>query len=625
MYEKRDKGNNQLNQYQDYTAGIDEQRKEAIESLSEPVVPVDGRSPLRTGLEQTIKDWLDENGVESSDVSLSTVTSVPSSSKLSRIDYACPMFSYAKELHKSPAIIAQECIAGIGPELAKKGTGFETVGPYLNMCFSDESLQTELEHILDPSTECGKNIGTDRKVAVVDFSAPNIAKPLGVAHLRSTVIGAAVCNLFEATGYKVIRDNHLGDWGTQFGNLIAATQEYSPEIPFEELTLTDLTKLYVKFNAAKKEDEDLKRKGQETFAKLNNGDPELVKKWNHIYNVSLNDFEAIYKRLHITFDTQIGEGYFKDRAKTIIEELAEIVPDLVVRDEGENTMYINGPHPVPLRTGKDYELYAARDLATIEQRRDDFNPDVIAYVVGEEQMSSFEGLFQVAENTPLGEKKDGGKIKFEHLKFGLLLGPDGKKMSTRKGTSGSLVEVIDEVYEGAYAAIKDHNPGVDEKVAKDTAEQLAVAAIVWNDLRTDRRSSVKFDIQGMLNMESGTVRDVAYSCSRSRSILSKSTELADLSGSVEPEFTKDVERQMVASFTEFDDVVQRAADERAPHLLVTYLQNLSQLHGNFYESCRVIGEESATARLLRLEVHAAYLKIVQSGLALLNIVIPEKV
>jgi arginyl-tRNA synthetase len=615
-----------LNLYDEYVERINMQREAAIIKIAESRQIDFAESPNRALVEAALIGWFSEVGITPVQPLLTTLSTLPKGNTLPRIDYACGMFSYAKVLKKSTAVIASECLTALEAKFTDQGVLVEALGPYVNFCISDRALTDEVDAILDLSNTYGLSDENAGKVAVVDFSAPNIAKPLGINHLRSTVIGAAVSNLLEATGYAVVRDNHLGDWGTQFGNLIAAHEVFGDGRPFSEYSLTELNRLYAQFSAEIKTNDDLRAKGQEIFARLNNGEPELVAKWWHAYSASMLEFEEIYKRLHITFDTQIGEGYFKDRAKEIIEELATEAPEVIVHDPTEDTYYINGPHPVPLRTSNGYELYAARDLATIEQRRNDFDPDLMVYVVGEEQSTSFEAVFKAANISYLGHKKDGSRIAFEHANFGLLLGQDGKKLSSRKGTSGSLVEVIDEVYTHAFDETTKHNPDMPEDEAQRIAEKLATAAVVWNDLKTDRTSSVKFDIDQMLNLETGTVLDVAYTYSRSLSILSRAEDLLESLATVEPLFTEDAERQLVAAFSNFKDVILKSANERAPHHLVAYMQGLSRLHGKFYESCRVLGNNvPPESQKLRLDLHTAYVRIIDRGFSLLNIEVPARV
>ncbi len=547
-------------------------------------------------------------------------------------DYALPMFAISKGLKTDP-----NSVADAAKEIAETTPFFEKVeakGPYVNVRVADKPLMAGAKAIIQDGESHGRLADNSGKVAVVDYSGPNIAKPFGVNHLRSTVIGEAMARLLDATGYTVVRDNHLGDWGTQFGNLLAAHDTYASEVPFESLGVEDLNELYVRYNkeaAVQKEAGDLTlvEKGRQFFAAMEGGDPDLISKWASAIHKSRSEFEAMYQRLGIKFDTQIGEGYFAESSQWMVEDLAAKVPETVVTDAESGAVVIHGSNDnhVMLRTEAGYCVYAARDLATLQFRVETYNPDLVLYVVGQEQDSPFKGVFEVAEQAGLDKRTDGRQTELEHIKFGMLLGQDGKKLSTRRGTSGKLDDVLGQLDERATEEVKNRNPDLDETQAAAIAKKLSVAALIWNDLRTERKSSVHFDIDRMLELSNSGVTGVLYSYARSASILDKVAEQqsADVAEPELPEqYSTETEHHLAVRLNEFGEVIRKAANERAPHLVVGYLQELAHIHSVFYEESRVQGIDDPSVARMRVQLHKAYTTVVGNGLGLLNIPLTER-
>lgn len=542
-------------------------------------------------------------------------------------DYALPMFEYARLLHSNPADLAID----VSLVLRKLSvfSRVEATGPYVNMRFADATLMKGLERIVSSGQHYGRVADNTGKVAIVEYSSPNVAKPFGINHLRSTVIGESLARFLDATGYVVVRDNHIGDWGTQFGNLLAACQEYAAERDFASFSTDEMTELYVRFSQEKKLSPRLVRLGQECFAKLEAGDPGLREKWAIALSLSMKEFAVMYERLSVKFDTQIGEGYYVEAAKNLVGELVDecALPGLIEYDAYTKAAYINAEHPVVLRTQDGYCVYAARDLAAIQFRERTYRPDVVLYVVGEEQSSYFRSILEVAQKAGLSRRSDGLQTHLEHIGFGLLLDKEGKKLSTRKGTSGKLETVIDALYARAAEETKARNPGMSADLVHETACKIANGALIWNDLRTDRLSSVRFDIDRMLELGGGSVIDVLYTYSRTCSILDKLsvTDDSSLVNDFPDVFSTDVEHQLSFRLGEFCDVVRKTAEMRAPHIFVAYLQELSQIHGRFYEESRVTGIDDRKVANLRIALHRAYKIVIQNGLELLNIPVSGRI
>ena len=607
--------NNKLTDINDYRDLIDEQinlaRNKASAGLANEKTI--NNSQLVNGykleLNQIVKLVLPNLDLEPSDY-----LSLPPKN-IANVDYALTLFEIARKLAQNPneiALLLSEKLNG--SKLIDKATA---TGPYLNLRLNDKFLIEAIENIISHKENYGHSTKYNGQLALVDFSSPNVAKPFGINHLRSTVVGEALSKLLEASGYTVLRDNHIGDWGTQFGNLLAAYYEYDGVRDFESLSIDDLNELYVRFSQDKKISPSLTKKGQEYFTKLEAGDPELVKLWLSALSQSLKEFAHMYKMLNVNFDTQIGEAYLVQDANELINKLStQDLAGLVQFSTDSKAVVIAGEHPVVLRTGDGYCVYAARDLATISLRVTKFNPNLIVYVVGEEQASYFRSVFLVADKAGLTITSPGQKSNLEHVGFGLLLDSSGKKLSTRKGTSGKLEDAINALNDNAVTETKKRNPDMSDSEVNDIAQKVAVGALIWNDLKTDKLSSVRFDIDRMLELGGDSIVDILYSYSRTCSILNK---LDITSGPLPDKFTSEIEHQIAVRLAELENVVSKAMSERAPHLVANYLRELSQLHGRFYESSRVIGVDDVEVYNLRVALHKAYKQVIENGLKLLNI------
>lgn len=536
-------------------------------------------------------------------------------------DFALPMFEFAKILKKNPMQLANEVV-----DQAKDLNVFsriESAGAYVNVQLNDTLLQNGVKSIINLGAQFGRLTDNTGRVAIVEYSSPNVAKPFGINHLRSTVIGEAIARLFAFSGYTVVRDNHLGDWGTQFGNLLAAHQEYASERDFSTLTMDDLTEIYVKFSQEKKNSPKLVRLGQSYFAKLDAGDSELREKWAAALDMSMSEFSLMYKRLGVVFDTQIGEGYYVEAANNLVDKLLDNMKHpLIIRDPDTKAVYIDGESPVILRTQDGYCIYGARDLATLLFRIEKYSPDDIVYVVGEEQASYFRTVFMAAQQMGWLDNPQRTPTHVEHVGFGLLLDKNGKKLSTRKGTSGKLEDVINMLDERAIEETKSRNPDMPLDQVKEIANKIAIGAIIWNDLHTERTSNIRFDITNMLQLGGGTVIDIFYSYSRTCSVLQKIDTNLELKWL--EKYSSDTEHLLAVRLNEFEDVIRKAVNERAPHVIVGYLQELSQIHGRFYQESRIIGIDDNSLASMRAALHVSYKIVVSNGLHLLNIPITER-
>lgn len=618
--------------YEEYVTQINFQIEASINrvALARQIPRYEGDTPVKNSIDRLFHDALDaglDQGNEQGAVHYdpSTLGKPPKNIKaVSTADYALPMFTYAKQLEVNPIELANKVVSAASQDEASPFEMLEALGPYVNGRVKDELLIANVEHINNLKGLYGQKNTHQGEVVVIDYSGPNVAKPFGINHLRSTVIGEALAHILDADGYTVVRDNHLGDWGTQFGNLLAAYDTYASEHPFDSLSTDELNELYVRFNEEKKARPELARKGQQFFARLEAGDAELLQRWAIAQKSSKEEFSTMYNRLNVNFDTQVGEGYFVTSAPTIVEELVSSGVESVVKDPHTGSVYIDSEHPIVLRTQDGYCVYAARDLATIGFRVSSYQPDAILYVVGEEQASSFRGVFELANRVGLSRTND-TQAKLEYVGFGLLLDDSGKKLSTRKGTSGKLSDILDAVDARAYTETKVRNPDLDEVSLHEISRNISVGAVIWNDLRADRKTSVRFDINAMLALGGGSIIDVYYSYARSRAIIDKAGDISVDSAAIPQQYSNATEHQLAFAMSEFPDVIKKAAVERAPHLITTYLQDLAQLHGKFYESSRILGIDDPGLAMLRLNLHRAYRVVVANGLNLLNIPIVDHI
>ncbi len=459
----------------------------------------------------------------------------------------------------------------------------------------------------------------DRKQAIVEYSSPNIAKPFTVGHLRSTIIGDAIANLLSATGYEVKRDNHLGDWGTQFGKQIVAILELgagSEEANRKVISqspepVKELVKLYVEFHEMAEKDPSLEDKARNWFTKLENGDPKARELWQLCIDWSWTEFSRIYDELGVKFTENdgkgFGESYFEDKMKPVIAEL-ESSGFLKSGDDGAKLFFFPNDELPPLMILKKdgSTLYATRDLATDKFRLEKYGKEILVInEVGAEQELYFRQLYRIEEL--LGWYTKGQRV---HVKHGLFRFKTGK-MSTRKGNTIWLEDVISEAKTRALAMSKDNN--------EETASQVAIGALKWNDLKRSSQLDIAFDWDEILTMEGNSGAYMQYAAVRCASVLSKA------SGSVEDvakvtEFNA-TERSLAQQLLYFEETVTRASRDYTPQLLCTYLYTLAGVYNSFYGANRILGDEMYQAQ--RLELTKATKTVLETGLHILGLEIPN--
>ncbi len=512
----------------------------------------------------------------------------------------------AKKLGKNPREIAAQILLELQKELPKEILKVEVAGAgFINFYFSQKYFAADVKEILKQGKKYGQSkVGAKKKV-LVEYSSPNIAKPFTVGHLRSTVIGDAIANISEACGYKVIRDNHLGDWGTQFGKVIVAIKKWGDESVIEksENPVKDLVDLYVKFHDEAEKDTTLEDGAREWFLKLEKGDKEAKRIWKQCIDWSMLEFDKIYKRLGVSFDTTLGESFFKDKTDAVYKELE--AKKVMRESEGAQVVFFEGEKLPPLIVKKtnDTTIYAVRDLAADLYRKGKYDEGVkIINEVGSEQTLYFRQIFETEKM--LGWFAEGERV---HVMHGLYRFEDGK-MSTRKGNVIWLDDILDEAVKRAG------------EVNPECADIVGIGAIKFNDLRRNSKQDIVFKWEEVLNLTGDSGPYIQYSAVRSRSVLVKAkAEGVEESLKVIPEKDFGVERIL----GRFPEVVERACLEYAPHYIATYLLELSALFNGFYGREKIV-DPTDTLSSYKIALSHATSIVLENGLNLLGIDVPEK-
>lgn len=498
---------------------------------------------------------------------------------------------------------------------------------FINFWLSPATIQREFA-ALARDKKYGAGMGGAGKTAIVEYSSANIAKPMHLGHMRTTIIGAALANILEESGYRVVRWNYLGDWGTQFGKLIAAYKMWGNKAAVEKDPIGELQKLYVRFHAEMKTDPALEKRGQEEFKKLEDGDRANRKLWEWFKRESLKEFKKMYRVLGVDFDVWIGEAFFEREMKATVRELA--AAGIAERSEGAMVVKLDdvGLPPALIQKSDGASLYLTRDIANLRYRLKKYTPAKILYVVGNEQALAFEQLFAVAKK--LGW--EAGGVELKHIKYGLVLGSGGKKLSTREGTAQLLEGVIDEAIARATAIIDAKNPDLVAKEKRAIATAVALGALRYNDLKENRATDIIFDWEKMLDFSGDSGPYLQYTYARLKSVLRKAGVLRargnapvviDAARAAALEHT--TELVLMRKLFEFPDVVARAGELYSTSTLAVYLYKLAVAANKFYETTPILKDNRAPRRAARLALAATAARVLQKGLGLLGIATLEKI
>lgn len=532
-------------------------------------------------------------------------------------DYAFPCFRLAKELKKAPPMIANEIKEKIkiDEEIIEK---VEVAGGYLNFYIKKDKLANEVLKEMEEAKEYGKMTIGNEKTVVIDYSAPNIAKPFHIGHLRSTVIGAALYKIYKYLGYNVIGINHLGDYGTQFGKLIEGYKLWGDEYNIDENPIEELTKIYIRINNLCKEDEKVLEACRDNFKKLEDKDPYCVELWEKFRKVSLKEFQKVYDLLGSKFDSWNGEAFYSDKMPEVIEKLEKTgklvesqgakVVDL--EDKGINT-------PCIIIKSNGSTTYATRDLAAILYRTRTYDFDKALYVVSYEQTLHFKQVFEVAKLLGLDEKYING---LEHVSFGMVQLPEGK-MSTRAGNMIKLEDLLQESIDRAKKIIEEKNPDLEEK--EETAKKVGVGAVIFNDLANSRIKDEIFDWNTALNFQGETGPYIQYTYVRTKSVLEKAGKLPSFKEIKVENLLDEYSQEVLKLIYNFDDILIQVTKKEEPSILSRYLIDLAKAFSSFYNENKIIvdDKEIQNARVFLTYSVGQVLKI---GAGLLGIEMPNK-
>ena len=539
---------------------------------------------------------------------------IPKDTKMG--DYALPCFKLAKEMKKSPVIIANEIKEKI--EMPNKYISkIEAVNGFLNIFINNEIL---IENVLDEMESKKENYGSSNigngKNIIVEYSSPNIAKPFHVGHLRTTVIGRALYNMYKFLGYNTIGINHLGDWGTQFGKLIEGYKRFGNEYNLEENPIDKLTEIYVRINELCKEDESVLDDCRNNFKKLEDGDEYCTQVWQKFKDLSLKEFQRIYDILDVHFDSNNGESFYSDKMQEVVDILRK--NNKLVESQGAEIVDLEYKNMPPLMVTKSNgsTTYATRDLAAILYRARTYDFDKCIYVVAYEQNLHFKQVFEVAKFLDLDEKYTNGLI---HVPYGMVRLKTGK-MSTREGTLIKLEDILKEAVTRAKAIIEEKNPNIEGK--DDIAKKVGIGAVIFNDLSNNIIKDEVFDWDIMLNFQGETGPYIQYMYVRTKSILEKENytmnkELVDISELEEHGI------ELIKQIYSFNDIVKQAVDKNEPSIISRYLIDVAKLYSSFYNDNKIIvdDEKIKNTRLCLTYMVGNVLKI---GTGLLGMEMPDR-
>ncbi|WP_315906564.1 arginine--tRNA ligase [Priestia koreensis] len=520
-------------------------------------------------------------------------------------DYAFPCFQLAKMLRKSPALIAKE-LEGENEQFER----IEANGPYVNFFFQREKASEQIiKTVLEEGSQYGSlHIGKNEAI-VLDMSSPNIAKPFSMGHLRSTVIGNSLSNIVEKCGYQAVKINYIGDWGTQFGKLIVAYKKWGSEENVRKAPIEELFKLYVQFHDEAEKDESLNEQARETFLKLEQGDEGITALWKWFREESLSEFEKNYDLLGVAFDSYNGESYYNDKMQAVIAKLEE--KELLVKSDGADVVEVDGLPPCLIRKSDGATLYATRDLTAALDRYETYHFAKALYVVGYEQSVHFTQVFNV-----LGQLGYEWAKELTHVPFGLIL-KDGKKMSTRKGKVVLLEEVLKQSIELAKQNINEKNPDLPNK--EEVATQVGVGAVIFHDLKNDRKNSIEFSLDDMLRIEGETGPYVQYTHARACSLLTKAG--VDLTASTEQGVEDEEGWEVAKLLSQFPSVIERSFQHYDPSQIGKYVLDLSQAFNKYYGKVKILEENEG--KIARLTLVKAVTIVLKEGLRLLGVQAPE--
>jgi arginyl-tRNA synthetase len=541
----------------------------------------------------------------------------------------------AKQQKANPRQVAQQIIDKLDvadicapPEIA--GAGF------INFRLKPEWLAQHFASFLgDP--RLGVPQPEHPKKIVIDFSSPNVAKPMHVGHIRSTILGDALARIASFVGHDVVRDNHIGDWGTQFGMLLVGWKTELDQAALVSDPLGEMERIYKLISARCKEDPATLENARQELVKLQGGDAENLALWHEMQRLSQVQFDTIYGRLGVKFDVALGESFYNAQLKGVVEELRN--RGIATESEGALCVFSDGtikpeddpflikdkegwrPNPALVQKSDGAANYTTTDLATLEYRLKTWSPDEIIYVTDGRQQLHFRQVFAIFRRW---HAELAAKVRLAHVWFGSILGEDGKPFKTRSGETVKLAELLDEAEERALKIVTEKNAGMPEAERREIARVLGLGAVKYADLVPNRQSDYIFSWDKMLSLQGNTAPYLQYSYVRIRSIFRKAAEQGvPFTGANEITLAEPAELALGKKLLQFGEVVPQVLDDYRPNVLATYLYELASTFHGFFESCPVLKSEGVT-QSSRLALCDATARVLKQGLGLLGIEVPER-
>ncbi|MDS0524739.1 arginine--tRNA ligase [Clostridium sp. SHJSY1] len=527
-------------------------------------------------------------------------------------DYAFPCFQFAKTMRKAPNMIAEELKNKLNSEGFEK---IENLGPYINF-FADKSVfaKNTIEKVLSDGENYGSSNVGEGKTVCVEYSSPNIAKPFHVGHLFTTAIGHSLYKMFKKEGYNAIGINHLGDWGTQFGKLISAYHRWIDEEALEEDPIKELLRIYVKFHDEAEKNPELEDEGRAYFKALEDGDKDAEALWKRFRDLSLKEFERVYKILGVEFDSYAGEAFYNDKMDVVVDTLKD--KGLLVESNGAQVVMLddyNMPPCIVLK-GDGASIYATRDLAAAMYRKKTYDFYKSIYVVGTPQALHFKQVFKVLELAGNEWAKD-----CVHVGFGLVKFAD-RKLSTRKGEVILLDDLLRESVEKTLEIMNEKNPDLANK--EDVAKKIGVGAVVFTYLKNSREKDIVFDWKEILSFEGETGPYVQYAYARANSILRRAGEIK---GIVDySKLNSKEEFELVKTLEKFNKYILISLDKLEPSVLTRYVIDVAKDFNKFYTIHSVLNLDDESLKLTRLNLVKATCQVIKNALELIGIEVVEE-
>lgn len=530
-------------------------------------------------------------------------------------DLALPCFGLAKKLHRNPKIIADEIAEKLNAQKdALCIERVENVGAYCNIFWNRKAYvedclsQLQMENLGVTQTGMGKTI-------CMDYSSPNIAKNFHVGHLRTTVIGNSLYKIYQKLGFQVVRINHLGDWGTQFGKLIVAYQLWSSEEMVREKGIEELLRIYVKFNAEAEHNAQLITEAREWFVKMEQNDPQAIAIWEWFKQISMVEFERVYQLLGITFDSYVGESFYRDKVPALVEELKK--KNLLVESQGAQVINLEEYQMPPclITKGDGSSIYHSRDIAAVLYRKEKYDFAKCIYVTGLEQSLHFKQVFKAIEVMEYDWADT-----LVHVPYGLV-SLDGEKLSTRNGNIIYAEDILKEAVSRAETAILEKNPDLGDKA--EVARMVGVGAVIFHDLYNQRIKNIDFSWKDVLNFEGSTGPYVQYTYARAKSVLRKYGRPVDFDQVDCDMLTDNVSYHLIKLMGGYEDAVKNAAEKYEPSVVARYVMNLAVAFNKFYHDCAILKTEEPVKQA-RLALTELTQRVLQDGCGLLGLACPEE-